>query len=264
MRDFARELAKRAGAIALEGFGGAAKRRKADGTWVTEADEAAEREVRALIAERFPHHNVHGEEEGVARADGGPPDDAAPTWVVDPIDGTSNYVAGIPIWGTLVALTVDGRSVAAAINAPALGELYDAADGLGARFNGEPARVDPVDRLEDAMVIYGSDTAFTEPEFEGLHAELVRRASRVRGFGDFWGHMLVARGAAHVMIEPHHGLSVWDVAALEPIVREAGGRLTTLEGDPWSPNQPLLTTCDSLHEAVIELAKGTAPRNRPA
>ena len=251
---FAEEAARAAGELALERFRGAVgARRKADGTWVTEADEAAERSLREAIAARFPAHNVHGEEEGLTRADGGPAVEGAPTWIVDPIDGTHNYVDGVPVWATLVALTVDGEPVVGVVEAPALGETYAAARGLGARLNGEPIRVRPAPALEDALVLFGAFADFL-PEHEELLLRVVRAAGRDRGLGDFWGHMLVARGSADAMLDAAP-LALWDVAALQPIVAEAGARLTALEGSPWRAPGPALCAAEPLHAELAALAR---------
>jgi histidinol-phosphatase len=243
----AREAA-RAGAdeAMLRYRGSYASRRKADGTWVTEADEAAERAVRAVLGEAFPEHNVHGEEEGLAVRD-----PAAPTWVIDPIDATANFVTGIPIWATLVGLRVDDEAVVGVVCAPALGEEYAAARGGGATCNGEPIAVERVERVEDAQVLYADAGRLLErvPAF----ASLLQRASRDRGLGDFWGHVLVARGAGHAMVEAAD-LALWDVTALEPIVSESGGRLTDLRGARWPGRGPALTTCGGpLHDEILAL-----------
>ena len=250
---FARELAELGGRIAMGHFGHDPQRkRKSDGTWVTEADWAVEAQIRIRIARTFPDHNILGEEEGLTAAGGGDPVEGAPTWVIDPIDGTHNYMLGIPIWATLVALQIDGDSVVGVAHAPALGESYDGAVGLGARFNGAAIEVDPVEKLGDAHVLFGSERGFATIGLGDFFDDLVTSCWRARGFGDFWGHMLVARGAAHVMVEPD--LSLWDVAALEPIIGEAGGRITHLDGSPWREKGSCLTTCGPLHEEVVSLA----------
>jgi len=253
---FAHELALAGGELALARYRRRpTARRKGDGTWVTEADEIAEAAIRARIAEVFPEHNVLGEEGGLRAARGGEPDPDAPTWVVDPLDGTSNYVAGIPVWATLVALQVDGESVLGVAHAPALGETYSAERGGGARMNGAPITVDRCERLEEATVIHGSVGDFARAGLEVLLAVLVGRAERDRGFGDFWGHVLVARGAAHLMIDAAP-LSRWDIAALEPIVIEAGGRLTGLDGGRWLPGRGCLSSCGALHDEITALHGG--------
>jgi histidinol-phosphatase len=247
-------FARAGGRIALKHFRTQLDaRRKADGTWVTEADWAVEAQIRLRIARAFPEHNVLGEEEGLTAAGGGPARDGAPTWVVDPIDGTNNYMSGIPIWATLVALTVEGEAVAGVAHAPALQETYDAAAGAGARCNGEAIAVDPEPELGRATVLFSSVGGWDEAGGTDGFAGLTRRAARDRGLGDFWGHVLVARGAAHVMAEPD--LSVWDVAALQPIVAEAGGRLTGLDGAPWRGGG-CVTTNGPLHDEVVALLQG--------
>lgn len=249
---FARELAQLGGRIAMGHFRRDPEaRRKDDGTWVTEADWAAEAQIRLRIARTFPEHNVLGEEEGLTGAGGGPPHEGAPTWIVDPIDGTSNYVAGIPVWATLVGLRVDGTNVVGVAHAPALDELYDGATGGGARFNGDAIHVDRVGSLNDATVLYASYSSFVEAGMATAFTTLARASNRTRGFGDFWGHMLVARAAAHVMIEPE--LRVWDFAPLEAIVREAGGRQTTLDGGRLVDHGSVLTTCGTVHDEVVAM-----------
>jgi histidinol-phosphatase len=226
-------------------------KKKDDGTWVTEADWAVEAQIRLRIARTFPDHNILGEEEGLTQAGGGTPVEGAPTWVLDPIDGTNNYIAGIPIWATLIGLDVDGRAVLGVAHAPALDETYDAAIGSGARLNREAIEVDPVSSLSDATVLYASFSSFVEQGLGGAFADLAARSYRTRGFGDFWGHMLVARGAAHAMVEPK--LRTWDFRPLEVIVSEAGGRQTTLTGGPLEDHSSVLTTCGSIHDEVLEV-----------
>ncbi|MFN2389327.1 MAG: inositol monophosphatase [Actinomycetota bacterium] len=256
--DFAVQAARLGGRIAMGHFGRDPRtERKDDGSWVSEADWAVEAQIRLRIARAFPHHNVLGEEEGLTAAGGGAPDPAAPTWIVDPIDGTNNYLAGIPIWATLVALEVDGRSVLGVAHAPALGETYDAADGSGARLNGATIGVSNVDTLEEAAVMFAGVDGFRAVGLDDFFRALTTRCGRSRGFGDFWGHMLVARGAAEVMVEP--AISHWDAAALEPIVREAGGVLTHLDGSRWDGDGSCLTTNGALHDEVVRLAADTSP-----
>ena len=235
---------------------------KADGTWVSQADRAAEKEMRSLLAKRTPGYNILGEEEGLAGADGGPADPAAPTWILDPIDGTNNYLAGIPIWGTLVALTVDGEHVVGVAHAPALGETYDAARGLGARANAEPVAVSATSTLSEATVVTPGYEGFEKHGLGESFLNLVRRARRDRGFGDFWGHMLVARGAVDVMVDPV--VATWDFAALVPIIEEAGGRITTTDGGPPADGAPCISTNGPLHEEVLALLDprhGERPRH---
>ena len=256
--EFALDIARLGGRIGLGHFRRAIKtQQKADGTWVSEVDWAVEAQIRLRIARTFPEHNVLGEEEGLTRAGGGGALAGAPTWVIDPIDGTNNYIAGIPIWATLVALQVDGQNVVGVAHAPALNETYAAATGAGARVNDDTIHVAEADHLPDATLLFASVESFEAVGLERFFSELVRRSWRSRGFGDFWGHMLVARGAAHIMVEPR--LAIWDVAALEPIVREAGGRLSHLDGTPWRDAGSCLTTNEALHDQVVTILRQHAP-----
>ncbi|MDQ3941456.1 MAG: histidinol-phosphatase [Actinomycetota bacterium] len=256
--EFARDAAAVGARIALGHYGRDPKReRKSDGTWVTEADWAVEAQIRLRIARTWPDHNVLGEEEGLTSAGGGPPVTGAPTWIIDPIDGTHNYMAGIPMWATLVGLRIDETNVVGVAHAPAIDETYYAALEAGAFFHDRRIQVEPVGDLADATVLYAGAGALFHVGLEGFYKELVNRAWRSRGFGDFWGHMLVARGAAHVMVEPE--VAIWDIAALEPIVTEAGGRLTHLDGAAWGGTGTCLTTCGSLHDQVVDLVSEESP-----
>ena len=249
---FALDVARRGGRIALAHFGRDPEaRRKSDGTWVTEADWAVESQIRLRIARTFPNHNVLGEEEGLTAAGGGEPLPDAPTWVVDPIDGTNNYMAGIPIWATLVGLRVDDQSVVGVAHAPALEETYDGAIGHGARMNGEVIQVDPIHSLSEATCLFADPREFSEHGRGKAFEEICAGTFRNRGLGDFWGHMLVARGAAHVMLEPE--LKLWDVAALQPILSEAGGRMTDFAGASWTKAGDCMTTNGALHDQVVAL-----------
>ena len=255
---FAKEIAEAGAKLAHGYFGGSLERsKKADGSWVTQADKAAETEIRKLIEKAYPDHNVLGEEEGLRSASGGEAMDGAPTWIVDPIDGTNNFMLGVPIWGTLVALRVDGDVQLGVCHAPALGEVYDGELGGGARCNDEPISTEDATTLADAVILYSSAQSFYRKGLDEFFEYLIRRSWRSRGFGDFWGHMLVARGAAQVMVEPD--LATWDVSALLPIVSEAGAQLTHLHGDRWSDRGSALTTTKALHDEVVALAKTIAP-----
>lgn len=258
---FAIDVARRGGRIAMSHFGRDPEaRKKDDGSWVTEADWSVEAQIRLRIARTFPDHNILGEEEGLTAAGGGDPHPDAPTWIVDPIDGTNNYMRGIPIWATLVALRVGDETVVGVAHAPALEETYDGATGLGARMNGESISVDDAGSIDDAMFCFADANSFDRYDLRDVFDELTAGTYRNRGFGDFWGHMLVARGAAHIMIEP--SLKVWDVAALQPIVSEAGGKLTRLDGGPWIDEGGCLSTNGALHDDVLKLLAAKGPSGR--
>jgi histidinol-phosphatase len=254
--EFATQVAELGGRIALEHFGkDPESKKKDDGSWVTEADWKTEAQIRIRIARTFPDHNILGEEEGLTAAGGGPPQEGAPTWVIDPIDGTNNFLAEIPIWGTLVGLQVDGVAVLGVANAPALGETYAGADGLGATMNGDPISVAPLTNLSEATSLIADAGSFRVTGLDEFFERIVSRSWRTRGYGDFWGHMLVARGAAHVMIDPE--LRDWDYVALQPIIREAGGRITQIDGSGLQDGRSGLTTNGALHDEVVRLAGGT-------
>ncbi|MEX0992174.1 MAG: inositol monophosphatase family protein [Actinomycetota bacterium] len=242
---FANELADRADEIALGIFGGEFEvRRKADQTPVTDADLAIEAMAREAITERFPGDAILGEEGGLAGEEGGR------EWVIDPIDGTKNFADGIQIWGTLIALMDEGTPVVGVASAPALTERYAAARGAGARLNGEPIHVSTSDDLGDALLAFGGLEVWVDGDHRETFEDLVQTVRRTRGIGDFWGHMLVARGAADVMIEPE--LRIWDWAALSPIVREAGGRMSTFAGGPLEDRGSVVTTNGPLHAEMLK------------
>ncbi len=254
--EFATEIAHLGGDIAMKHYQkGPAMSRKKDGTWVTEADLAVEAELRAQIAKAWPQHNILGEEQGHTSSSGGAPT-PGPTWILDPIDGTHNYMAGIPVWATLVGLRTEEGYVVGVCHAPALGETYEAAVGSGARMNGRTITAADVDTLDEATTLFGDPQGFIDDGLGQFLEELVGSSWRIRGFGDFWGHMLVARGAAHVMVEPE--LSLWDVAALIPIIEEAGARISHLDGTTWSGRGSCLTACASLHPHIVGMAQDVA------
>jgi histidinol-phosphatase len=240
---FAHHLADIADGITMRGFTDRIGfRTKKDGTPVTDADEGAERALRDEIAKTFPDHAVIGEEEGSAGA--GPA-----RWILDPIDGTKNFAAGIPIWATLIALEVDGEIVCGVVSAPALRERYAAARGAGAECNGERIAVSGTADLSDARVAYTSFLSFDRYGRGEAWRRIAGGGQWARGFGDFWGHMLVASGRADVMAEP--AVNVWDLAPLLVIAEEAGGRFTDLDGNRRADGGSALTTNGLLHDAVL-------------
>jgi histidinol-phosphatase len=232
-------------------------KRKADGSYVTEGDWAAEAQMRLRIARTWPEHNILGEEEGLTRAGGGSAVDGAPMWVLDPIDGTHNYMAGIPIWATLVALRVDDASVLGVAHAPALNETYSAALGAGASMNGTSIHVDDVSELGDATLGVAGLEVLDDRSMGTFYRDVLASCYRSRGFGDFWAHLLVARGAIHVAMEPK--VCLWDFAALEPIVTEAGGRMTQFSGEPCAHGGSCLSTNGLLHDEILSCAGASSP-----
>jgi histidinol-phosphatase len=227
-------------ALALEHFKlGTLTQIKEDGTPVTAGDRAVERALRRDLEEHFPDDAVLGEEEG-AQGEG------PRRWIIDPIDGTKNYARGIPVFATLIALEVDGEPVLGLVSAPALGSRWWAVRGEGAFHSGRSIRVSQISTLADADLITGGDD-WAQGNTEA-YAGLLERARRQRGFGDFWGHMLVAQGSAEAMIE-FAPLARWDIIAPRVIVEEAGGRCTALDGGP-AEGGPTLSTNGMLHDEL--------------
>ena len=255
---FALSLADAADAIAMRDYRTEhAIERKDDGTFVTPADRETEALLRERIAEAYPDHAVLGEEEGDAGAA-----DAEARWIVDPIDGTHNYMRGVPIWATLIACERDGAIEVGVVSAPALGTRWWAGRGLGAYRGstggragaGERIHVTDVATLAEAQVLCG-ELVSTLDRWPGARA-LLADAWRVRAPGDFWGFCLLAEGAAEVMLEGVD-LHPWDLAALIPIVEEAGGRLTDAEGGPLQGAGPVVASNGRLHAEVMRRLAGT-------
>ncbi|HUP54384.1 MAG TPA: inositol monophosphatase family protein [Methylomirabilota bacterium] len=222
---------------------------KPDRSFVTQADTAIEERIRERLLDAFPGHGLVGEEFGTEAGD------AAVRWYIDPIDGTHNYIRGVPLFGTLLAVERDDELQAAVMSAPALDERWWAHRGGGAwaRNRGEGPRrihVSGVTALADAQIIYGSGRDIVDsgkaPGFE----RLLRDVWRERGFGDFWGYALLAEGAAEAVIEVE--LSPWDAAAPAVLVEEAGGSATDLEGRRRIDSGTFLTSNGHLHEVIRE------------
>jgi len=212
--ELAQRLADAADTISLPRFRtGIAVEVKADLTPVTEADRSVEAELRRLLAAERPDDSVLGEEEGAAGS-------GARRWILDPIDGTRNYSRGIPIWATLIALETDGVVQLGVVSAPALSRRWWAERGVGAFANGEPIGVSDVGRIADAVLSF---------PLENEVPAIVRRAWHARGFGDFWPYMLVAEGCVDGAVDAV-GISVWDLAAMQVVVEEAGGRFSDAAG----------------------------------
>ena len=218
--------------------------RKADSTEVTQADRGVERALRERLATARPTHAVLGEEEG-----GGGPADAAWRWIIDPVDGTSNFVRGVPIWATLIALQHEGEVVVGVASAPALGRRWWAARGHGAFADGRRIHVSDVHELAEAHLAHaGVGTWFAHGRGEAFVA-LTQVVARGRGLGDFWMHCLVAEGCYDAAAEPI--VSLWDLAALQVIVEEAGGRFTDLAGEARPDGGSAVSSNGLLHDAVL-------------
>jgi histidinol-phosphatase len=233
---------------------------KPDKSPVTDADKSVERAIIDAIASQYPSDGVVGEEFGSSGS-------KDRYWVIDPIDGTKNFLRGVPTWATLIALVENEEVVASVVSSPALYRRWyasagggafvsESASGIGSAGENEPAArklaVSKVSQLSDASIAYS--------DFQGWGArranfeKLLDDAWRTRGLGDFWSHMLVAEGAVDVAIEP--SLALWDMAALDLIVREAGGKFSSLDGvdGPFGPNA--ISTNGALHSAIVAALNG--------
>ncbi|HKO57087.1 MAG TPA: inositol monophosphatase family protein [Thermoanaerobaculia bacterium] len=274
--ELALSLADAADELTLRHFGSAslAVRTKADRTPVSEADEAVERLLRsrvpsgdAVLGEEFGGSTPHppfGHLLPAGRGEGSRGKSPSPrasgervaegrvrgvrTWIIDPIDATKNYIRGIPVFATLIALSVDDVLQVGVVSAPALARRWFAARGLGAFCNGTRLRVSSVASLSDAQLAYDGIADFDKAGLSDRFLTLARSCYRTRGFGDFWAHMLVAEGAMDVAVEPE--VAPWDVAAVQLIVEEAGGRFTDLGGKARHDGGSALSTNGMLHDAV--------------
>ncbi|MDR0416112.1 MAG: histidinol phosphatase [Propionibacteriaceae bacterium] len=221
---------------------------KPDLTVVSDADTAAELTIRRTLAQARPRDAIHGEE--MPDAGWGPR-----RWIIDPIDGTANFVRGVPVWATLIALMQDGVVVVGLVSAPALGRRWWACAGQGA-FTGrsllqpQPIQVSGVRRLPDAFVSYSSLHGWVDSGRGRQFGNLLREAARTRAFGDFWSYVMVAEGTVDIATEPD--LALHDMAALDVIVREAGGSFTSIDGNPGPAGPGALATNGLLHEVVLD------------
>jgi len=223
---------------------------KPDATPVTDADTAIEKAIRSTLSRARPRDGVLGEEFGISRAAGA----TNRQWVLDPIDGTKNYLRGVPVWATLIALMVAEEPIVGLVSAPALGRRWWAALGHGAYAGKQPSQAT---RIRVSGVSSLGDASFTYSELEGWEeagkldriVELMRHTWRNRAYGDFYGYMLLAEGALDIMVEPE--LSLWDVAALIPIITEAGGTFTDLTGRPGPGGGSAIATNGKLHQDVL-------------
>ena len=209
-----------------------------------------EKALREKIESARPSDAILGEEFGGEAVHEGR------QWVIDPIDGTKNFVRGVPVWATLISLLVDGRPVVGVVSAPALGRRWYAAEGAGAwrTFNsGSPSRmnVSGVADLSDASVSFSSLSGWAERGIRDNFIALTDATWRLRGYGDFYSYCLVAEGAVDVGAEPE--VSLWDLAALDVLVREAGGVFTSVEGEAGPHGGSAVATNGLLHDAVLEI-----------
>jgi histidinol-phosphatase len=230
-------------------------RLKADATHVTEADLATERAIRKILEVERPDDGVFGEEFGVTGS-------TERQWIIDPIDGTANYLKGIPMWTSLIALSIDGVPRVGVASQPALGRRWWAATGLGAWTNtpdGSPARleVSSVDSIGDSSASFQSIRQWDEVGQLDALIRLSRSVWRDRGYGDTWPYMLLAEGRLEFVAE--FGVKEYDIAALVPIITEAGGRFTSFDGDDSLSERSSLATNGVLHTAFLDLLHAAEP-----
>jgi histidinol-phosphatase len=261
---FALTLADRADAISLSRYRALDLEitTKPDNSPVTDADKAVERAIIDAITVQYPTDGIVGEEFGTSGSKNR-------YWVIDPIDGTKNFLRGVPTWATLIALVENEEVVASVVSSPALYRRWHASAGSGAFVSegvtrdadsGSASRNVVTRQLSVSKVSQLSDASIAYSDFQGWGArranfeKLLDGAWRTRGLGDFWSHMLVAEGAVDVAIEP--SLALWDMAALDLIVREAGGKFSSLDGvdGPFGPNA--ISTNGALHSAIVAALNG--------
>jgi len=244
--EFAMGLARGAGGITLQYFRKQPETStKADGSYVTIADQLAEDFLRERIRKEFPDDGVLGEERGEL------PGRSGRRWIVDPIDGTFAFVHGIALYGVLIAVEINQQLVAGVVYMPALGEMVSAAKGMGCFLNGEPARVSTTSKLEDALLLSTDFSASAQYGFGRAAESLQGRAKISRTWGDCYGYVLVATGRADVMLDPV--MNFWDCAALLPIMEEAGGTFTDWRGVKTAAGGNAIATNGLLFDEVMSL-----------
>lgn len=221
---------------------------KPDLSPVTDADRSVERELTSLLARHRPDDAIVGEEFGSSG-------EAARKWIIDPIDGTANFVRGVPVWATLIALSVDGKPSVSVVSAPAMASRWWAAPGTGAftrAFSGETRKlaVSKVSKLEDSSISYNNLQLWQKSEFLPQLLRLSETVWRTRAYGDFWSYMLLAEGSVDAVAE--HDLKIYDIAALVPIIEQAGGSISELQGPLTEQSSSVLATNSLLHARLQE------------
>jgi histidinol-phosphatase len=227
---------------------------KPDSTPVTDADRSVEAAIKEKLLAARPNDALIGEEYGTVGQNlhGA----GSRTWIIDPIDGTANFMRGVPVWATLIALAIDGKPVVSVVSAPAMGRRWWAAPGIGAHtrhIDGRevPIQVSKINNLENASLSYNNLKLWDQVgQLEQL-LSLTRKIWRTRAFGDFWSYMLLAEGALEITAE--HSLAIYDIAALVPIVEQAGGTFTDLDGELTVNSSSVLATNGVLHRTVSEI-----------
>jgi histidinol-phosphatase len=244
----AQAMADAADAISLERFLAQDLKveTKPDSSPVTDADRSVEKALKQLLAEHRPEDAVIGEEFGNTEGNNR-------TWIIDPIDGTANFMRGVPVWATLIALAIDGKPVLSVVSAPAMGRRWWASPGEGAKTRNldgsvRHLNVSGVAALENASLSYNNLQLWDSAGYLDSLVSLSRKVWRTRAYGDFWSYMLLAEGSVDIVAE--HDLKIYDIAALVPIVEQAGGRFSDLNGELTQESSSVLATNGYLHEIV--------------
>jgi histidinol-phosphatase len=249
--DFAVDAAWQAGKITLEYFQTEIDiTRKADSSPVTIADKRSEERLRELISARYPDHGILGEEFGELRGE------SPYKWIIDPIDGTRTFIRGVGFYGVLIGLEIAGRCALGVANFPALDEIVYAAEGLGCYWNGRRAYSSKVGRLDQALLLTTDIPMLYEYDFGAASEQLAATTAQQRTWGDCYGHILVATGRAELMLDPV--LSVWDCAALLPILQESGGTFTDWTGTATIRGGNGVSTNGLLFEDVMQIITETS------
>jgi len=249
--DFARETAYLAGRLTLGYYQSDIRPDfKSDDSPVTIADRKSEELIRARIEQRFPGHGILGEEYGDAR------NDASHRWVVDPIDGTKAFARGVPLYGVLIGLEIEGRVEVGVAYYPALNEMLAAATGEGCWWNSRRARVSPESSLARAYVCYSETRSFPQYNRAAEWARIQQATYTCRGWSDAYGYLLVATGRAEAMLDPI--MNAWDCGPFPPILREAGGYFGDWRGNETIHGHESLATSAALLPGLLALINGTA------
>jgi histidinol phosphatase-like enzyme (inositol monophosphatase family) len=252
MREFAVELAHQSGELIAGMFrqSDLAVETKADDSPVTPADREAEELLRRRIRSQFPEHGIVGEEFGSER------DDAEYVWYLDPIDGTISFVAGVPLFGTLIGLMRDGEPIFGLIHQPITNELM-IGTASGTTLNGRPVQVRETGSLEAATLLTTDPGTIERYKNLDRFEVLRERTGLYRGWGDCYGYLLVAAARADIMIDPI--MNPWDLIPLVPVIRGAGGVITTWEGDDPVTGDSAVASALGIHAQVLEILNGASP-----
>lgn len=249
---FALELADEADKLALARYRAQDLKieNKPDNTPVTEADHAIENMLREKISKEYPNDAILGEEFGMENSQ------TDRTWVIDPIDGTKNYLRGVPVWATLIALVIDDQPMIGVVSCPAMGRRWWAEKGSGAftrDVDGSVRRisVSGVSKIQDASFSYSDEIGWAQHGNGNAFSNIKSSVWRTRAYGDFWSHLMVAEGSVDIAAEPQ--LNKWDMAANNVIVAEAGGKVTGFKGGDAFIEGNALTTNGLLHNEVLAL-----------